>query len=72
MTGLLPIQCLFGLRNLVAKKPNIGRLFEDTQVFFINTQIEYRSELNALIEEYSGNPDNRIIRERVERGGMIA
>jgi hypothetical protein len=72
MTGLLPIQCIFGLRNLMAKKPEIGRLFEETQVFFLNTQIDTRAVLNGLIEDYLANPDNRIIKERVERGGTIA
>jgi hypothetical protein len=72
MTGLLPIQCLFGLRNLIAKRPELGRLFEDTQVFFLNTQVDSRAVLNAMIQDYLANPDNRIIKERVERGGTIA
>lgn len=71
MTGLLPIQCLFALRNLIAKRPNIGRIFEDTQVFFLNTQVDTRALLDAMVEEYQNNPDNRIIKERVERGGTI-
>jgi hypothetical protein len=56
----------------MAKKPEIGRLFEETQVFFLNTQIDTRAVLNGLIEDYLANPDNRIIKERVERGGTIA
>lgn len=72
MTGMLPIQCLFALRNLLIKRPNIGRIFEDTQVFFLNTQIDTRALLDSTIEEYLSNPDNRIVKERVERGGTIA
>jgi hypothetical protein len=71
ITGLLPIQSLFALRNIMKKQPTIGRLFEDTQVFFLNTQIDYRALLGSLMEEYLSNPDNRIIKERVDHGGTI-